>query len=685
MDFKLALGFLGLLSVPIIILIYILKSKYVSKPVSSTFIWKRSLKYVKNRLPINFVFSLLLVLQILAATLASFALARPTIVPLSAKDTVIILDASASMMTKNSDGKTRFELAVQEIEQQAAFAGDNHKFTIISADSNPRVLVRSSEKVKIVSALSEAQCGLGTADIDAALTLANDIQAQNPDAKLVFYTDKTYFDASGVEIKDFSDDDDFNAAITNLTDSYMGGKYSFNATVNLYGPAPEDPTAVIQKNVQLVFYLDGQEAYRKDVTLNLGKNQVTFTHKESLVAPGDIYYQISSLTEYTSVKVEIAKLTEVDNTEAVIEDGLLEDNSRYVFAKEGEKVKILVVSTYVTMTGDEEGKQPEASTTKTTYLITLLRNIGYTLSNKTDIKKEISQVNNGGAIEGYNLYIFDGVMPEVLPTDGAVWFLNPPSNPVGTDLEIDAKPSTPKDYGETTFYMLPSPNEGGKTSAGIEAFKTITRNIAKRRNIAIGKFRPIFFTNSDDYYEMFSCNNSSIVVAGREANVRIVCMSFDIHDTNLHMLVDFPLLINNMLTYSLPSVVPNRSFDVGETIKFNAPVGATELEFQYRHENGDIDVKDSFSAEDASFTLELLGNYAIVVKYENGYEKTIMLPTHIPEDESDITLMGESIESKEIIPGNEIKPDPMEIWPYIVMALLAILIIEWGVYYRDEF
>ncbi|MBR2296357.1 MAG: BatA domain-containing protein, partial [Clostridia bacterium] len=99
MDFIQALGFLGLLAIPIIILIYILKSKYVSKPVSSTFIWKRSLKYVKNRLPINFVFSLLLVLQILAVILATFTLTMPTIIPFTTKDTIIILDSSASMLT----------------------------------------------------------------------------------------------------------------------------------------------------------------------------------------------------------------------------------------------------------------------------------------------------------------------------------------------------------------------------------------------------------------------------------------------------------------------------------------------------------------------------------------------------------------------------------------------------------
>ena len=62
-----------------------------------------------------------------------------------------------------------------------------------------------------------------------------------------------------------------------------------------------------------------------------------------------------------------------------------------------------------------------------------------------------------------------------------------------------------------------------------------------------------------------------------------------------------------------------------------------------------------------------------------------MLPTSIPADESDIEMRGDTVVAKEVLPGIEVKKEPMEIWPYIVMALLVILVVEWGVYYRDEF
>ena len=196
------LGLLGLLGIPIIILIYLLKSKYVQKPVSSTFIWKRSLKYVKTRLPINFIFSLLLILQLLTVIFASLAISRPTILPFKAKDTVIILDASASMMTVNSDGKTRYELALEEIEKTADKAGENNKITVISAGNTPETQVfRSADKVEIINAIEDLVCDDGTGDIDGALVLASNVQNMNPDTNVIFYTDKDYFDADGVEIR----------------------------------------------------------------------------------------------------------------------------------------------------------------------------------------------------------------------------------------------------------------------------------------------------------------------------------------------------------------------------------------------------------------------------------------------------------------------------------------------------
>ena len=47
------LGLLGLLGILVLILIYIIKPNYQQKYISSTYVWKLSLKYKKKKIPHN--------------------------------------------------------------------------------------------------------------------------------------------------------------------------------------------------------------------------------------------------------------------------------------------------------------------------------------------------------------------------------------------------------------------------------------------------------------------------------------------------------------------------------------------------------------------------------------------------------------------------------------------------------
>ena len=152
------LGLLGLLAIPVIIIIYILRSRYKNKNVSSTFIWKRSMKYVKRKIPLNFIMSLLLILQILSVIVASFAIARPTIEPFETEEEIVILDASASMLTVQN-GKTRFELAKEKLEEAADEIGSNHQFTLILAgDKAKTILSRETNKGNMITQTSHIVC-----------------------------------------------------------------------------------------------------------------------------------------------------------------------------------------------------------------------------------------------------------------------------------------------------------------------------------------------------------------------------------------------------------------------------------------------------------------------------------------------------------------------------------------------
>ena len=56
------LGLLGLLGVVALIIIYIIRPNYQQKFISSTYIWKLSLKYRKKRIPTSKLRNILLIL-----------------------------------------------------------------------------------------------------------------------------------------------------------------------------------------------------------------------------------------------------------------------------------------------------------------------------------------------------------------------------------------------------------------------------------------------------------------------------------------------------------------------------------------------------------------------------------------------------------------------------------------------
>ena len=120
MTLLLPLGLLGLLSLAVLLLIYLLRPNYQQKLVSSTFVWKLSLKYKKNRMPISRLRNILiLILQLLLLACLAVMMAQPAVAIATApskNEKVAIIDASAGMMVA-SDNETRFDRAIASVKE----------------------------------------------------------------------------------------------------------------------------------------------------------------------------------------------------------------------------------------------------------------------------------------------------------------------------------------------------------------------------------------------------------------------------------------------------------------------------------------------------------------------------------------------------------------------------------------
>ena len=138
------LGLLGLLGIAVLILIYIIKPNYQQKLISTTFVWKLSLKYRKKRIPISKLRNFLIILcQILILTASAMILAQPNQVlkaQVEEAEIIVIIDSSASMRTE-FDGKSRFERAVDQTKTLAENTIDkNGIVSVIVADNSAEYL-----------------------------------------------------------------------------------------------------------------------------------------------------------------------------------------------------------------------------------------------------------------------------------------------------------------------------------------------------------------------------------------------------------------------------------------------------------------------------------------------------------------------------------------------------------------
>ena len=128
------LGFIGLIGIAILILIYILKPNYQQKFISSTFIWELSLKYKKKKIPINKFRNILLFLcQILIICSCAAILAQPILSEAQSAliiDRVVIIDASASMRAAY-DEESRFERAVFKADDIARTTFEEDGFVTV--------------------------------------------------------------------------------------------------------------------------------------------------------------------------------------------------------------------------------------------------------------------------------------------------------------------------------------------------------------------------------------------------------------------------------------------------------------------------------------------------------------------------------------------------------------------------
>lgn len=372
MRFLYPLGLLGLVGIPILIIIYIIKNKHTEQTISSTYLWRLSERFLKRKNPISKIKGLIsLILQCLTVLLISFAIAHPVLVLKGqAYEYCFILDGSGSMQMTQENGATRFDAAKEKIEEIISDAKDGSLYSIYYAgDTTMTVVVQTDDKSDARAELDKLTCAYTPDTVTDVMEKAQELFNENPGLKTYLVTDKAYEKHDNVEIINVAADEE-NYSVSELSFAYSDGKVYVTGKVLSH---------VTDAALTVEVYAGETLIAEKEVDAKKGEEAV---------------FTAEATTE--SVAYVRAKILNAD-ANAI-------DNERAVYNVESEEAyKVLLVS-----------EEPF-------FLKTAISTLGYTDIDVLSPKKYDGQ-------NGYGLYIFDGCNPGRVPSDGAVWFLNLDSN-----------------------------------------------------------------------------------------------------------------------------------------------------------------------------------------------------------------------------------------------------------------
>jgi hypothetical protein len=592
--------------IPVIIIMYLLKPRYQEKLVSSTWLWEQAVRDIEATSPWQRLRrNLLLILQLLVAFLLVLAVIRPSLnLPgTTGRHLIVALDCSPSMKATDVS-PSRFKAAKQEILQLIDSMDNNETLTLIAMADQPQVVASAAgDKVKLRQAAKSLKPGSTKAALEPLLSMAAALSERDPQAELIIFSDgKTNIPEHDISLKcpvswrqiGHSDD---NLAITLLSTRRVGKGTTVLARVQNFGDKPR------QSEIEL--------------------------------------WADSKLFDARRLKLAGGESCELSWTEAAGEHNLwqavlkrpdyfMDDNQAYAVSAAAASRRVLLVSSGNVFLEKSVSLAPNVQMYKTT------------TRSYSDSMKD------------YQLYIFDGFMPDRLPS-GALFILNPPPGNKLLAVKGDIK----------NIVKL-------QTAASDEVMRYVdTQEWQIRQSRVIDYPRARTILESQGY---------SLLMKGEMNGQKTVIAAFDLHDSNIPLQAGFPILIQNLCQWLLPQAVSSPSLDSsGKGFDFIPPADTRQLNII--NPSGE---EHSYTAPIPHyFSIEEPGLYRIITTGDTGKTEYYLAKNQGDILESDIKPQSLNW------PGGESKQNShkkgmsqKDLWPWIAAGAFLLLLLEWEVYRR---
>lgn len=592
MDFYNRIALLSLIALPIIILMYMLKNKNKEVVVPSLYLWKMACaENVKSSKLKKINKNIFLLLQLIICTLLAFAMARAYITTNKpTTEYVLVLDSTLSMQAEEAEG-TRFEKAKSMALELVQNATPKSYFTIINFCDEPKVVLsESNDKLEVRNAINKINVGYGTGAVKETEDIIK-MLCENSEKNVYMFSDSK-IDIKGINNVVIGTSSD-NVAITRLNSSVDGLSARAFVKVKNYGQKP------LERSVNI--YADGLLVQTKKVTIKPNQS-------------ADVVF----LDIDKNSKGLMATLSPNDSLNA--------DDYRYAVIKAESEKKVILCG--------ESSYFLESA-------LSILPNI-----------KIYKSTGNNENLSGYDMYVFEGTLPQSLPKDGHLLIFNPESSSLLTVGE---------EVGVSDIKT--------KSSPILNMIEDIDFDILKAKHLELPEWgREIVYSEE-----------TPLIILGEVEKQRVVVCGFDIHNTDLALKKDFPILIYNICNWFLPnSVIEGEAF-IGQGVELNISPKADSVEV-VNSESAIEKIAPPFPVEE----YRVGGKGGIYTIAQNTPEGKIYdsFAVNIKDSEESNLLRTDlqSDISAEILSDITVNRDLKNI---ILAIALAILIIEFLLYIRS--
>ncbi len=593
-----------LILIPVIIIMYLLKQKAEDKPFSSLKLWQELYKNMQANTPWEKLKkNLLMILQILTVIILVVALMSPYI---KSKTTtkghiVLVIDTSGSMNTLYDDEYTRLEVAVMEAIDYVDGLASNVAVSVITSDKDSALVVTdSTDKSLIKSKLKSIKATNYIGDCSEGVSMAESMIAQWEDSEVVYFTDSfvSCETTGGYIVSVYSDTD--NALI-----EYVGHGIDKDGLLTVIVKVVNNKKDTLKTDINL--YGDGEMIAVSEIEVVSGESQIAYF--EGINFDG---------------KLLMAELNDAD-------DALASDNVCYDVISSKKDLNVLLMT--------EQNLYLEKA-------ISLVEGVTVTKSDDIDSFAEFEK-------DGYDMYIFDGMMPDELPESGSILIFNCKNDSLYTVADNFENVMIKTEDTKYTKYLT----DYSFGAANAQAFEIPYWG---ESFLTVGDYSAGFIGNYD---------SQTICVIG-----------LDVHDTELPLKTEFPILIYNIMdacvnTGMLSTNVLNSGSSVKISGKLDGEVPVVELP----------DGKTSkLSGSIVNFTdTNDTGVYTINQNTEDG-ELSESFVVNFPKSESVIhNTPGQSTgEGGTVSVVNATVTGSLNLRNIIIIAALIFLLIEWVIYIR---